>query len=141
MKYIYTVFAILVGVSLLILGYNQHTDDSELRKFGVEVWSEPIYGFSKNVQEGKPTTYTITPQFKTKSGASYNCVGEIASSTVDQLKNSNRKIKIRYLSNNPRNCIMEGANGRNTWVVTLIGAFLTLFGIAYLYQLIANRRA
>lgn len=141
MNLFYAAFGILAGLYIALTGYSDHSDYEKLKKYGVEVVSEPLTDYVERTKGGRTVGYSVTPKFKTESGSMGSCSGSVDKAMIDRLENTEPTLKVRYLSSNPSVCQVEGADEKGGWFVTILGTVMFLGAGAYLFNYLSAQRS
>lgn len=137
----YAALVLLMGVFLTYTGCSERRDQSKLEKYGIEVQSQPLEGYTERKKAGVTVGYTINPQFTANNGGAYKCHGSVEESTIKALEN-NPIVTVRYLGTDPDVCQIKEASSESfsNWLVILLGIGLMGGAAAFVYNALTAQR-
>lgn len=128
---------LLMGLWLSVVSLGTNRDQSRLAKYGVEVQSAPLEGYTERKKGGVTVDYRIKAAFTAKNGGHGNCWGSVDKAMIDRLK-ENPVVTVRYLPTDPNLevCQVMGATSESgtSWFLILLGLVLTLGSAAFMYN-------
>lgn len=121
------------GLLLLIESYNVYDELNQLESHGLEIISEPITEYTREVKGGNTVGYSIRVKYKVPYAGVFTCYGKVKKEVIDHLSNVNI-IKVRYLPNDPTVCSVENADSSEIVFHFVVGFILVLGSSFYIYN-------